>query len=235
VIVMRGLIGAGALALALAFGQSAFAADQAPVAARPAAAPAVVVNPYSWTGVYLGVNGGWGWGTARQTFAGPSTTGNFDVSGGVFGGTIGANWQGAVWTTGLEADLDWSNIGGNAGFCPFGPGYTCRTEIDWLGTLRGRLGMARNNFLFYATAGFAFAPVHLSITGPTNLGSTKLQGGFVGGAGIEAALQNNLSVKAEWLFVALEQMTCVAPSCGKANVVGTFRTNLLRVGLNRRF
>src|SRR5687768_13115337 len=60
---------------------------------------------YNWTGFYVGINGGGAWGESSWT-----STGNFDVSGGLFGATIGYNWQQGPWVFGLEGDLDWSNI-----------------------------------------------------------------------------------------------------------------------------
>ena len=73
---------------------------------------------FTWTGWYLGLNGGGGWGqtshSATFNAAGlpPVTTHNFNTRGGLAGGTIGYNYQLGQWLVGAEADLDWSNIRG---------------------------------------------------------------------------------------------------------------------------
>src|SRR4029077_19013815 len=83
-------------------------------------APPVYVPPpavLSWTGPYVGLNGGGGWGTTDHTFTGvvaglTASTGNFKTSAGVAGGTWGYNYQVGAWVFGAESDLDWANIRG---------------------------------------------------------------------------------------------------------------------------
>src|SRR5262245_49562444 len=66
--------------------------------------PGPAYNPiYTWTGFYLGINGGGGWG--RSQWDGVDT---FDVSGGLIGGTVGYNWQFGGTVIGAEGDIDWS-------------------------------------------------------------------------------------------------------------------------------
>src|SRR5438034_2935486 len=70
--------------------------------------PGPAYNPiYTWTGFYLGINGGGGWGSSQ--WDGVDT---FDLSGGLIGGTIGYNWQFAGVVVGAEGDIDWSSIKG---------------------------------------------------------------------------------------------------------------------------
>ena len=84
--------------------------------AMPAKAPAYVPVGYNWTGFYLGINGGYGWGRSRWSGFGTSA----DPSGGMVGGTAGYNWQalGSPWVFGLEGDIDWSNMQGHASPTP---------------------------------------------------------------------------------------------------------------------
>ena len=96
---------------------SAQAADlpMAPVY-QPAAAPVVVRQVYNWTGFYVGVNGGCGWGSQDPLNI---ITDRFDrfshgISGGAFGGTVGAQIQASHVVMGLEADLDWADITGSS-------------------------------------------------------------------------------------------------------------------------
>ena len=70
----------------------------------------IYVAPFSWTGFYVGINGGYGWGKSNQTGNGP----DFSISpkGWLAGGTLGYNLQTGAWVWGLETDLDWSNSKG---------------------------------------------------------------------------------------------------------------------------
>src|SRR4051794_32166345 len=88
---------------------SAAAADIPRRVERQVAAPVPYVDAaYNWTGFYVGINGGWGWGTG--SLSGPPPTGDMDGSGGLVGGTVGYNWQNGQIVWGVEADIDWSGI-----------------------------------------------------------------------------------------------------------------------------
>src|SRR5580700_3175231 len=113
-----GRIAVTALLLAAPLGVAS-AADM-PVKAPPAPPPPA----YSWTGFYIGVNGGGAQGNTSWNYYTPGgipTAGwaSHDVSGGMAGGTVGFNWQapGTHWVAGIEGDWDWSNIVGNS-VCP---------------------------------------------------------------------------------------------------------------------
>jgi hypothetical protein len=82
---------------------------------------------------YLGINGGGGWGKSQW-----DGIDNFDISGGLIGGTIGYNWQFGQVVVGAEGDVDWSSINGTT-VVNCVPG--CSTRNDWLATVRGRLGV----------------------------------------------------------------------------------------------
>jgi outer membrane immunogenic protein len=115
--------------VALGMAAPASAAD---LAARPytKAPPAPVVAVYDWTGFYIGINGGGAWGRSRQDSSVPSTTGRFNISGGLGGGTVGANWQTGAIVLGIEADLDATDIRGSTA-CPTAI-FTCSTSNTWL-------------------------------------------------------------------------------------------------------
>ena len=102
------------------------------------------------------MNGGGAWGQSRWT-AGHITTGDFDVSGGFGGVTLGHNFQTGSWVWGLEGDLDWMGVEGSTrSNCP--PG--CKTSSDMLVTGRARLGFAADRFLIYATGGVAAGTIN---------------------------------------------------------------------------
>ncbi|KYG24588.1 membrane protein [Bradyrhizobium sp. AT1] len=109
------------------FATGAMAAD---LAARPYVKAPVMDPVWSWTGWYVGVNGGYSWGRSRTDVtynnsatgavivppAGSVTSASFDMNGGVAGGQAGYNWQNANWVYGIEGDLQWSGERGSAGF-----------------------------------------------------------------------------------------------------------------------
>jgi len=113
---------------------------------------------YSWTGCYLGIENGGGWGesrvhaasSARPALAGLPITNPFDVGGGLFGGTVGCNYQIANVVLGIEDDLAWTNGRGSArDIPPFNVRATNSIKEDWLDTLRGRVGLTWGRLLVY--------------------------------------------------------------------------------------
>jgi outer membrane immunogenic protein len=214
----------GALVLALAAAGAAQAADLsvAPIyKAPPMAAPPA----YNWSGFYLGINGGGAWGTSNW-----DTIGGFNLSGGVVGGTAGYNWQLGHGVLGLEGDADWSSLRGSTStLCPAG----CTTSNDWLGTFRGRAGYAFDRFMPYVTGGLAVGDIRASTPGLA--GASQTNAGWAAGGGIEFALTNNWTAKAEYLHVDLGNMNC-GFNCGiTANNSVSARSDQVRGGLNFRF
>jgi outer membrane immunogenic protein len=204
---------------------SAGAADL-PRRYEPMVTKAPVVSPiYNWTGFYIGVNGGGGFGRSDWT-----RTGNFDLSGGLVGGTAGYNFQTGPWVFGVEGDIDWSNIKGNTvvGCVP-----GCQTSNTWLSTVRGRVGYAFDRFLPYVTGGLAVGDIRADV-GNVNVAKNTEAGWTVGG-GVEFAVVNNWSLKAEYLYVDLGNFNC-ALACGVVNPDNvSFRSHVVRAGLNYRF
>lgn len=243
-----------------AMGQ-AMAAD---LAARPyVKAPPPAVAVYNWTGFYVGINGGGAWGRSRWDYL-PigTTTGNFDVSGGLVGGTAGYNWQTGQWVLGVEGDLDWSGVRGTNGNRPTlpaaggficngpaaagGTGFACRTENTWLGTVRGRVGYAINNVLLFGTGGVAFGDVKARINSDPGLatftGATDTRVGWTAGAGIEWGFLPQWSLKGEYRYVDLGSFTCGVQTvaggggCDPVNTARVnFRENIGLIGVNYRF
>lgn len=219
---MKRLMLAGVSALTVVTMMSAAnAADLPRRQAMPTKAP-VYAAPYNWTGAYVGINGGGGWG--RSNFSSPVSTGDFNTSGGLVGGTLGYNYQAGQAVFGLEGDIDWSNIRGNAA-C--GAGLSCETRNNWLGTARGRIGYAFGNFMPYVTGGLAVGGVKNSISGNGNSSTTKA--GYALGGGLEAALIGPWTAKVEYLYADLGRSS--APLGADAS----FKANTVRAGLNYRF
>lgn len=213
--------------LVAAMTATSFAADLP----RPSyKAPAYVAPAFSWSGFYVGINGGYGFGKSRwtdNTFGG--TTGDFNVKGALVGGTLGYNLQTGSWVWGVEGDLDVSTIKGTETTVCGAPG--CQTKNTWLGTARGRIGYAFDRWLPYLTAGAAFG----DIKGSNGTGSvTKTQVGWTAGAGVEYAFLGAWSAKVEYLYADLGKASCAVAACG-SNLDVTFKTNLIRAGVNYRF
>jgi outer membrane immunogenic protein len=217
------------LMFAVVAAASALASDLPPPGAPAPRAPAVYLPPapvYNWGGIYFGINGGWGFGKSNWTF-GSVSTGNFNVSGGLVGATLGANWQSAGFVAGLEGDYDGSWLDGKASICGV---PNCETKNTWLATFRGRAGYAADRVLFYGTAGGAFGNIVANVA-TTNFLSTS-KAGWTAGAGIEGAFTNNLTARVEYLFVDLSNASFnAAPGV----TVKLNNLSLIRVGLDYKF
>src|SRR5712671_5345055 len=156
--------------VALAMGGAAMAADM-PLKAPP---PVAV---FSWTGCYVGIEGGGAWGRSKHRepgftspvgvpIGGADVTNWFDVSGGVAGLEYGCNQQfGGNWVFGLEGDWSWSSKRGSAhDVLPAGnPLITSETKERWVSTSRMRIGWAWDRAWLYVTGGFAAARVDLNV------------------------------------------------------------------------
>jgi outer membrane immunogenic protein len=205
---------------------TAAAADLPPrMAPAPYYKAPAEVQVYNWTGFYIGINGGGGFGRSQW-----DSTGSFDVSGGLVGGTVGYNYQFGQAVVGVEGDIDWADINGTTNSaCPFG----CKTTDTWLSTVRGRLGYAADRFMPFVTGGAAFGDVRAST--PGFAGASNTNAGWTVGAGLEFAFAGNWTAKAEYLYVDLGKFNC-GISCGALvtdNV--SFTTNIVRAGVNYRF
>lgn len=219
---MLRLLASSAVVLGL-MASGATAADMTP----PAVAPqAVAPIAYDWTGAYLGVQAGYGNGNSFHIDTVGVSTGEFDIDGGLVGGTVGYNWQMNEWVIGLEADLAWANINGST---TVGCAGGCSTDIDALGTARVRVGYAFDNYLPYITGGAAFAR---TTVGQPGFSSTEWVGGWTAGGGLEVGLTPHISFKAEALYVDLQDPGYLVAIPVAAPINDFY---VLRAGLNWRF
>jgi outer membrane immunogenic protein len=224
--ILRASVAVGALA---GFIGSAIAADL-PRQAPMYKAPAYMAPVFNWTGAYIGINGGGGWGKSNWNGAGS----DFDVSGGMIGATVGYNWQFGTWVIGGEADIDWSNIKGssNAAGCA---AAACETKNEFLSTIRGRVGYSFDRFMPYVTGGIAIGNIKASSPGFATVDDTKV--GWTIGTGVEFAFAPQWTAKVEYLYVDLGEITCGAGTAC-AFVGGNkadFYANIVRGGVNYRF
>lgn len=256
---MTAVLKAGMVSVALFVGVlSAQAADLAPAYKAP---PPAVAVPYNWTGFYVGLNGGYGWGgsfrnrTDTTTISGASSydAGIAAGNSGVFGAQLGFNKQFSHFVVSLETDLDWANFTGSRTdtWCtPSTCGYTARTttdaKLDWLGTTRGRVGYAFENgtLLPYVTGGIAYGGITTSMIDhcPTCTSSSLTHNfgvGWAAGAGVEwAALASmpDLTLRVEYLHIDLQgpRYDYAAAGISVSNKTGV-AANIVRAGLNYHF
>ena len=212
-------------ALLLASAMPAAAADL-PYYKAP---PPVMAPVYNWTGFYVGINGGYGWGTSDWSAV---PTANNKPSGWLVGGTIGYNYQVGSIVWGIEGDWDWSNVKATVACAP---GVNCSTENTWLATFRGRVGYAFDRWLPYITGGGAYSKIQANINVPAfglAASSSSNQLGWTVGAGLEYAFLSNWSAKIEYLYVDLGSFnSAVAPVVNNVS----FKENIVRAGLNYKF
>ncbi len=211
------LASVGALALT---GSAALAAD------LPSRAPPPVYLPpppiFTWTGIYVGGQIGYAWASGNNDFTGfdpffgpggtfiSSTIGG-NPSGVIGGAHVGYNYQINQWVVGLEGSVDGTSLSNTAAaFFPDGTTITAQSRADIQGSIRGRLGIAWDRALIYATGGVAFGGFNTNVsianTGFLNGGvpffangsvsSTRV--GWTVGGGIDYAITNNWSVFAEY-------------------------------------
>ncbi|MCX5578712.1 outer membrane protein [Kaistia terrae] len=175
------------LATTLLVASPALAAD---LTYEPAAAPVAAAAPFSWTGFYIGLNAGYGWGDIDTTENSMTTNGRLvgigqgnlgqfitfpgadsssSVDGILGGAQIGYNYQIDNWVLGAEADYQAADLKTSSSFLGSvqGPYYQTSAELQSFGTVRARVGYAIDNVLIYGTGGLAVgqAKAGLSVQG----------------------------------------------------------------------
>ncbi len=245
---------------ALLLSPAAYAAD-AIVEEIPA--PVAV---YDWSGLYLGINVGYGGGSFDHPFyvnadigdfSGRVADGSLDItaSGFVGGAQVGYNFQSGAFVYGVEADIQASNVKGelsgnlsiNPDLTPISASAEIGTELDYFGTIRGRVGYAATDrFLIYGTGGFAYGRtesyVNASVNGSSVIDESvrNSRTGWTIGGGAEYAFTDNWSLKSEYLYTDLGTETLLNFSDLLGDEIGgalesdvAFHT--VRVGLNYKF
>ena len=200
---------------------SGYAADMAVKAPRMAPAP-VAAPVYDWGGFYIGANVGWGWNnvdtTATQTTTGlVLDTASSHRSGAFGGGQIGYNWVfSPSWLLGIEGDGDWSDIKGTTDACSATGCSHTDAKVNSFATLRGRVGLIQDNFLFFVTGGAAW--VHgeatrtiVSVTSPANAvlvgqapSASGTDLGWTAGGGVDWGFARNWSAGLEYRYMQVD-------------------------------
>lgn len=218
--------------------------------------PAVHAAPARWSGLYFGINGGYGVGGDEinqfETIAGTPIGTSFANStvaptGGLFGAQAGYNWQSGPIVFGVEGDMQRAMLRGTSCGIECTPTFiaplfytTVEQKLDWFATARGRLGFANDGYLFYLTGGGAFGGVKETDAAPGEGASASFsqsRGGWTVGAGLEAQLWGNWSGKLEYLHLDLGNTSNSFTVPAIPSILytsSTIRDDIVRAGLNYR-
>ncbi|MBB5752027.1 outer membrane protein [Prosthecomicrobium pneumaticum] len=189
-------------------------------------APAPVLAPaapaFDWSGLYIGVHGGYAWSDIDYDSL---TSGSFDADG-LFGGVqAGYNFQNGPFVIGAEFDFSLSDVSGDTF-----DGGTISTSSDWGATARLRAGYAFDRFLVYGTGGLAVSDASASVEGVGSDDKTLV--GWALGAGVEAFVTQKVSLKVEYLHLDYGSETFDFGPFESDNDVSA---DIVRAGLNFHF
>lgn len=182
----------------------------------------------NWAGAYVGVFAGYGWGTYEDD--GPAGPDNA-LGGGLLGLAAGYNFavaDGIV--AGVVADVAWSDI--SYGYSV--PGTEFDFNVDWVGSLRGKLGFDGGLFLPYLTAGLAVAGTSAFYDGGMFLvDESQTHVGWTVGAGLEVAVADNVSVDLAYRYSDYGEVGYAGVTAPPYDA--SFTTHQITAGLNLRF
>ena len=218
----------------LALDSPAIAAD----VRLPVKAPHIQ-SVFDWTGFYIGAHAGFGRGSSSAVLTDPAITATSGSFGGVIGGVqAGYNVQlssGIV--LGAEADITFPNYLASNSIAALlaTPRSDVVEQLDYAGSLRGRIGYASGHWLAYATGGLAWAGERFVNTPAIGSEEKELNVrlGWAAGAGVEYAFAPHWSLRLEYLYSRFEQADIRFPSA--TQISSSLDLQSIRVGLNRKF
>ena len=186
----------------------------------------------SWSGFYAGVSGGYGFGTFNREPVGGGAQVNTSAGGFNVGLTAGYNADMGGFVIGGETDLQYSAIGYSQ---PIAGGSTFKATTDFFGTVRARGGMTFGAVMPFVTGGFAYGRGTASVTDASNVvtSQSNTHYGWTLGAGLEAKATDNISIKAEYMYVNLGTRPYNLGTAGNLDVTQNF--SVIRAGVNYKF
>jgi outer membrane immunogenic protein len=204
---MKRFVLAAVALVAIGGAAPAVAADLPPAYSK---APVMMPALYDWSGLFVGLNGGWG--TENRCFDFLTIPGTFasdgchNTSGGVAGGQIGYRFQTGPWVYGVELQGDWANLRGTSASVN-NPGTINRSRMDAFGLFTGQIGYAFNTALLYFKGGAAVvADRNDIVSGGVVVAAAPGDNRFGGsvGLGAEFSFAPDWSAGIEWnhLFIA---------------------------------
>jgi len=215
---MKRLLISGVALAAIVAAAPVLAADMR--VAAPAYKAGPVVAPPSWSGCYAGLHGGYGWGDADDTDP-VAAERNLSPDGYFAGGQLGCNWQWQPnWVFGIEGDIAGANISDHEQFTT-GAAPNIQHKIESLASIRARAGWANGPHLWYVTGGWGWARAERATQLP---GAEFFQrksashDGWVAGAGYEHMINQNWTVKLEYVYYSLGEETYKFSSFGQPKI-----------------
>jgi outer membrane immunogenic protein len=228
----------------------------------PAIAPSRPAPGYDWTGAWVGVQAGYGFGYKRWPDFAPND--RFDVKGWLAGATTGASVQAGAFVVGAESEWMWTGIrGSRRDVATLGPVTTTNelaSKVDWLSLNSVRVGFVpADRWQIYGKAGLALAHEkhdNVATAAVVGIGSTSLSmsgdalhTGYLAGAGVEYAFLGNWSAKLEYNYLNFRTQNVLLAGTATFNVppvlVGTIANaqrfaireemHLVKFGINYRF
>jgi outer membrane immunogenic protein len=171
-------------------------------------APAAVSPLYDWSGFYVGVFGGGGFGNHNINNGTPNGFANFifnyDSSGAVAGGDVGYQLQSGQYVIGVEANGMWSGIKGSDASQLATIGVTDTDNLRWTGSFVAKGGIAVDRLLLYFDGGWAYGDIVHTSTNPANVPAVDSfevhRSGLTAGGGIAYAVTNNLIGKIDYRY-----------------------------------
>ena len=224
------------------------------VLALTSAKPGLAASPppFNWTGCYVGVHVGYGWGRTRIAdtpdgllvgFVASSLVPSVDIdtNGIIGGGQVGCDYQFATsWVVGVEGEFAGAGISGNADFTGVVPGVsTFHSKTDWLANVTGRLGYAWDpRWLVYVKGGAAWAGDKYDLA--TYLGTwaaSETRSGWTVGGGLEWAFADQWGASFEYQFYDFgsKDVTFSAAAFGPQIENVKQQIHTVKFGINYRF
>src|SRR5262245_17788306 len=226
--------------LATTFATAAHAADAtvpSPWSQLPLKAPPARASSFDWTGFYVGGHVGYSRGNARVTVVDDDPT-NFSKSFGSLTGGLQGGYNYVLPSRlllGIEADASFPNFlaADDLAWFRTTPDTDTAEKIDYMATLRGRVGYAFDHWMVYATGGFAWSfGRYLQSPGvfddPDK--TLHLHTGWAAGTGAEFAIAPNWIARLEYLYANFGHADVLFPSGTTAG--SAYDVHMIRGGLN---
>lgn len=236
-----------------AFAGTAAAADLPSRRAPPVYLPPPPIPVFTWTGLYIGGQVGYEFGHSTAAVTASATGNGLTANGASPSGVIGGGHIGYLFSTqslpfmgggllgtggvfGIEGDVDGAHYNSTYALGALND-YT-RQNIQ--GSVRGRLGIAADRALFYATGGVAFGDLGNTYVNTLNglsdsISHTRV--GYTVGGGVEYAVTNNVSVRVEYRYTDFGTFTdnLAASTGGAKNVQHRETDNRVQAGFSYKF
>jgi outer membrane immunogenic protein len=242
---MKQTLAIATLAFILAPSGNALAADLNSGGIKDAA----YISAPAWAGFYIGLNGGYGQNVNSPDMLSyvvgtPYAISEGFSSKGAFGGAqAGYNIKASQLVFGLETDLQLAELQSSKDVDTSVSGLTRHLEqnVNWLGTVRGRVGYSFGSVLFYGTGGFAAAGINTKVVSSlastipvAHYGRTDTETGYTAGGGLEYLITPSWSAKAEYQYIDLGKAalsgTSLAGAVATNSLDNSFHT--VRIGFN---